>query len=256
MHPVLFTIKGITVYSYSFFISLGLLFAFLLFLFEVRRRGFDVGLGVNLNFWALISALIGAKLLYLIENLGYLSKNPNDIYILLKGGMATHGALLGALLAILIIFRKRKLNGFLWADMCAPSVALGQAVGRVGCLMAGCCYGLPTSLPWGIVFTKSHIAPIGIPLHPTQIYQIILNLLIFGFLFLRRKKVSFNGELILSYVFLYTAARSVVGIFRAGVPQEFFGLEISATQIINLVAVIIAAILYYRIRGKRIDKNL
>ncbi len=251
MHPVLFTIKGITVYSYSFFISLGLLLAFLLFLIEVNKRGFDVGMGVNLNFWALISALIGAKLLYLIENLGFIFQNPKVIIIFLKGGLSTTGALLGALLAIVIIFRKRKLDGFLWADMCAPSVALGQAVGKVGCLMAGCCYGIPTDLPWGIVFTKSHIAPSGIPLHPTQIYQIILNLLIFGFLFLRRKRVNFNGELILSYVFLYTVSKSVVGLFRARVPKEIFGFEMSISQIVNLTAVIAAAILYYRIRGKK-----
>ena len=251
MHPVLFTIKGITVYSYSFFISLGLLFAFLLFLFEVKRRGFDVGLGVNLNFWALFSALVGAKLLFIIENLRYIFQNPKAVSIFLKGGLSTTGALLGALLAILILFRKKKLDGFLWADMCAPSVALGQAVGKVGCLMAGCCYGLPTDLPWGIVFTKSHIAPIGIPLHPTQIYQLILNLLIFIYLFLRRKRTGFNGELILSYVFLYTTAKSIVGLFRAGVPGEFLGFGISISQIVNLTAVIIAAILYYRIRGKR-----
>lgn len=257
MHPVLFSIEGITIYTYGFFVSVGFLVGFILFLLEVKRRGYVVDTGIDLAFWTLLSAVVFSRLAYVLVNFGYFSKYPLRIFMVWEGGLVWYGAFIGALFSGAIYFQAKKLDGWLWADMCAPSVALGQALGRIGCLMAGCCYGKPTYLPWGIIFKKSEIAPLGIALHPTQVYHMILNFLIFVFLFYRRKKVKFRGELILSYVLLYGAARSVVEVFRGDPRGYWFGGMISTSGLISIIAVIISIVLYFRIREKNriLDKK-
>ncbi len=258
MHPVLFSIKGITIYTYGLFVSVGFLVGFILFLMEVKRRGFVVDTGIDLAFWVLLSAVVFSRLAYVLVNFSYFSKYPLRIFMIWEGGLVWYGAFIGALISAVIYFKAKKLEGWLWADMCAPSVALGQALGRIGCLMAGCCYGKPTDLPWGIVFERSDIAPLGISLHPTQVYHMIFNFLIFVFLFYRRKKVKFRGELILSYVLLYAGARSIVEVFRGDPRGYCFGDMISTSGFISIIAVAVSIVLYYKIKDKNriLDKKI
>ena len=129
-------------------------------------------------------------------------------------------------------------------------MALGQAIGRVGCFMAGCCYGMPTALPWGVTFRASEIAPLGVALHPTQLYEMLFNFTIFALLFLRRNRVTFRGEQILSYLFLYGATRSIVEVFR-GDPRGFWLWNtVSTSQLIGAAMMAAGIILYFRIREK------
>jgi phosphatidylglycerol:prolipoprotein diacylglycerol transferase len=161
------------------------------------------------------------------------------------------GAFLGGLVAALIYLRSKKLDWWFWADMGVVPLALAQAVGRIGCLMAGCCYGKETDLPWGIVFTKSTIAPGGVTLHPTQVYHMLFNFAIFLFLFFRRKKAAFKGELMLLYVILYGSTRSIVEIFRGDPRGFFFDGMISTSQLIGLVAVAVSVPLYFYLRARK-----
>lgn len=251
MHPYLFNIGKFTVYTYGLFIAVAFLSGFIFFLFEVNRRGFDIDTGVDIGFWALLSAILGSRLVYVVVNCNYYLKFPLRSLMIWEGGMVWYGALLGGMIATVIYFRVKKLDWWLWADMGAAPLALAQAVGRVGCLMAGCCYGKETTLPWGIVFTESSIAPNGVQLHPTQIYHMLFNFAIFLFLFFRRKSVAFKGELILFYFILYGATRGIVEIFR-GDPRGFvFNGFVSTSQLISIVVIAVAVPLYFHLRAKK-----
>jgi phosphatidylglycerol:prolipoprotein diacylglycerol transferase len=250
MHPILYSFGPITLYTYGLLVSVGFLTAFVLFLLDLKRRSMSTDTGIDFAFWVLLSAIIGSRLIYVLLNFSYFGRYPLKIFMIWEGGLVWYGAFLGALAAILIYFRIKKLDGWLWADIAIPYVALGQAIGRIGCLMAGCCYGRPTSLPWGITFTVSEIAPTGIALHPTQIYESLFNFMIFAVLFFRRNKTTFKGEQILSYLFLYGAARAVVEVFRGDPRGWWLWGTVSTSQLISAVAVVIGIILYFRIREK------
>ncbi len=144
MHPILFTIDGHIVWSYGFFITAGYLAGVVLFLVLARRDGLSAWTGVDIILWMLPSALVGAKLLFILTNWAQFIRHPSPI----ASGWSFQGALFGALIVALILFRKRRLDPWQWLDTAAPALALIVAVGRVGCLMAGCCWGAPTELPW------------------------------------------------------------------------------------------------------------
>jgi phosphatidylglycerol:prolipoprotein diacylglycerol transferase len=250
MHPILYSFDGITLYTYGMMLSIGFLTGFALFLLDLKRRSLSVDTGIDLAFWVLLSSIAGSRLVYVLLNLSYFGKNPVKIFMLWEGGLVWYGAFLGALAAVFIFFRVKKLPGWLWADIAIPYVALGQAIGRVGCFMAGCCYGRPTDLPWGVTFTQSEIAPLGAALHPTQLYEMLFNFTIFAVLFFRRNRVSFRGEQILSYLFLYGAARGIVEVFR-GDPRGFWLWNtVSTSQLIGAAMMAAGIVLYFRIREK------
>ncbi len=250
MHPILYSFGPVTLYTYGLLVSLGFLTSFVLFLLDLKRRSLSTDTGIDFAFWVLLSAIVGSRLVYVLLNFSYFGRYPLKIFMLWEGGLVWYGAFLGALATILIYFRIKKLDGWLWADIAIPYVALGQAIGRIGCLMAGCCYGRPTSLPWGITFRISEIAPVGITLHPTQIYEALFNFMIFAVLFFRRNRVTFRGEQILSYLFLYGATRAVVEAFRGDPRGWWLWGTVSTSQLISAVAVVIGIILYVRIREK------
>jgi phosphatidylglycerol:prolipoprotein diacylglycerol transferase len=254
MHPIIYSYGGITIYTYGLFVSVGFLLGFMLFLLELKRRSISTDTGIDFAFWVLLSAIAGSRLVYVLLNLSYFAQHPLKIVMLWEGGLVWYGAFLGALATALVYFRAKKLDGWLWADIAVPFVALGQAIGRIGCLMAGCCYGCPTAAPWAVTFRASEIAPLGIPLHPTQIYDMLFNFGIFAVLYFRRNRVTFRGEQILSYIFLYGATRSIVEVFRGDPRGWWLGQSVTTSQLISVVGVAVGIFLYFRIRDKnRID---
>ena len=250
MHPILFSIDGLTLYTYGLFMSVAFLVSFGWGLWEVKRRGLPVETGIDLTFWALISGLLFSRLFYVLVNLPFFVANPLRAFMIWEGGLVWYGAFFGAVAAGALFFRARKLNGWLWADIAAPFFALGQGIGRIGCFMAGCCYGRPTDLCWGVVFTESEIAPLGVPLHPTQLYAVIANILLFAFLFQRRKRSGFYGEQILAYVILYAVIRSILEVFRDDPRGLWLGGAVSTSQLIAAVAVAAAAGLYFYLKNR------
>ncbi|MBN2224319.1 MAG: prolipoprotein diacylglyceryl transferase [Deltaproteobacteria bacterium] len=252
MHPTLYSFDGITLYTYGLMISVGFLLSFVLFLTELKRRSLSVDTGIDFAFWVLLSAIAGSRLVYVLLNFSYFGRYPLKILMIWEGGLVWYGAFLGALAATLIYFRIKKLDGWLWADIAIPYVALGQGIGRIGCLMAGCCYGRPTDLPWGITFSVSEIAPLGVALHPTQVYEMLFNFMIFAVLFSRRNRAAFRGQQILSYVFLYGATRAIVEVFRGDPRGVWLGGAVSTSQLISAVAVAAGIILYFKIRVKNL----
>jgi phosphatidylglycerol:prolipoprotein diacylglycerol transferase len=141
--------------------------------------------------------------------------------------------------------------GWKTTDIMAPSLALGQALGRMGCFFAGCCYGKTCDLPWAVTFTRPDtLAPIGIPIHPTQLYSALSNFIIFLFLFSFRKKKKFEGQLFWSYVFLYGVTRSIIEIFRGDFRGELVFNVLSISQATGCVMAILAVIMIVYLRGK------
>jgi phosphatidylglycerol:prolipoprotein diacylglycerol transferase len=185
---------------------------------------------------AIPSGVIVSRLLHVIDRWSYYSQYPGQI--IGASGLTIYGAVLGATLGIWIYSKFSKFRFAYFADLVAPGVALAQAVGRVGCTLNGCCYGTATSLPWGVVYTDPRsYAPLGVAVHPTQIYEIIYLLIIFGVLFSLRKRFKPEGSLFLIYLSLYSMWRIGIDFLREGTPF-IFGLH--QAQVIGIIVLAIA----------------
>ena len=237
INPVALTIGSVEVRWYGILVALAVLTIVLWVLREVRK-------GANLSYdtvftAALVgipSAIIISKLLHVVDLWGYYIQNPGQI--IGGAGLTAWGAILGAALGIWIYSRFTKLQFGYFADVTAPGIILAQAVGRVGCTINGCCYGLPTSLPWGVVYTHpDSLAPLGIAIHPTQPYELIYNLIVFGILFTLRGRLKPDGSLFLIYLSLYSLWRVGIDFLREGTPF-LFGLH--QAQVIAIIVLAIA----------------
>jgi len=205
-------------------------------LWQVRKKGnvsYDTALTAALI--GIPSGIIISKLLHVIDLWEYYTQHPGQI--LSGAGLTAWGAVLGAALGVWIYSRVSKFQFGYLADLIAPGIILAQAVGRIGCTINGCCYGLPTSLPWGVVYTHPNsLAPLGVAVHPTQVYEIIFNLLAFGLLFTLRGRLKPDGSLFLTYLSLYSLWRLGIDFLREGTPF-LFGLH--QAQVISVIILVI-----------------
>ncbi|NJD01626.1 MAG: prolipoprotein diacylglyceryl transferase, partial [Ruminiclostridium sp.] len=197
---------------------------------------FDIAL------YSIISAIVGARLfIILIYNLSYYLKNPVDVFKINEGGLSIHGGILGALIFVFFYFRKQKLSFFKYADAIVPGVILGQGIGRIGCDVFG--KVMSTPLPWGIERQ-------GQILHPAQVYEFLLNYLVFFVLLRKRKSIRYDGQLFLWYIILFSINRSVVELFRNN-PSVVGWFSIS--HLLSLFFIIGAIIVMYFIRKKKFE---
>ncbi len=229
---------------YGIMVALAVVVVILWLLLEVRRGAkFSYDTILTAALVAIPSGVIISRLLHVIDMWGYYSQNPGQI--IGASGLTIYGAILGATLGIWIYSKFSKFNFAYLADLLAPAVPLAQAVGRVGCTLNGCCYGLPTSLPWGIVYTDpqsygysaSLALPPGMGLHPTQPYEIIYLLIIFGVIFSLRGRFKPDGSLFLIYLSLYSLWRIGIDFLREGTP---FILGLHQAQVIGIIVLAIA----------------
>jgi phosphatidylglycerol---prolipoprotein diacylglyceryl transferase len=244
MFPILIKIGSIELRSYGVMIALAFIVGTWLGAREARRKGFDPELIYDLLFVVMLSSLAGARLYYVLvsEPLEYL-RHPWEILAVWKGGMSLHGGLLGGLLAGFWFTRSHRLPFWRFADTVTPAIMLGQAVGRMACVLNGCSYGKPTSLPWAITFTNpSSAAPHNIPLHPTQFYELSTDLALFGVLWLLRKRMRFDGQLFLLYWMSYGLARLILEAFR-GDSLLVAGL-IPVPQVASAIIMLLAGSVY------------
>jgi len=237
INPVALTIGSVEIRWYGILVALAVLTVVLWVLREVRK-------GANLSYDTVFTAaLVGipsgiiiSKLLHVVDLWGYYIQNPGQI--IGGAGLTAWGAVLGAALGIWIYSRFTKFQFGYFADVTAPGIILAQAVGRVGCTINGCCYGVPTSLPWGVVYTHpDSLAPLGIAIHPTQPYEIIYNLIVFGILLTLRGRLKPDGSLFLIYLSLYSLWRVGIDFLREGTPF-LFGLH--QAQVIAIIVLAIA----------------
>lgn len=222
MFPIVFRVGSFFLPGYGLLVALGFLAALWMAGRLGRRAGLDVDAVMNLGIYSAIAAMLGAKLFMLLLDFDYYWHNPSEIFsysTLLAGGVF-YGGLIGALLVAVFYLRRSKLPGLATADVFAPAIALGHAIGRVGCFAAGCCWGAPTRLPWAVTF-KSFDAnrlvgvPLGIPLHPTQLYEAFAEAIICAILYWRFARPHRPGAIIGLYLVLYPSVRFLVEFVRA-----------------------------------------
>lgn len=240
---MLFHIGPINVYSFGLMLSLAFALAVLVAFYNARNHGVDPWLIIDMALWLFLAGLVGSRLVFVFLNWSYYAANPAEIFATWQGGVSFYGAILGGFLVVVVFARRRKLRLGPIADAIAPGLALAASVGRLGCTLNGCCYGLPTSGFWGVF---SRFAP-GLR-HPTQLYESALYMLSFIFLLRWQKKhAKAPGQLFLTFVGLYLAGRFAVEFFREG---ERIYSWLTVTQAASIV-IAIAAVVAYVYLGRR-----
>jgi phosphatidylglycerol:prolipoprotein diacylglycerol transferase len=244
MYPELFRIGSFPINTYGVFLALAFLCAILITVKLAARDGLPREKIYDLCLWMLLSSLVGSKLLMLFTEPEYRDQ-PLQLFSLdfLRSGGVFYGGLIGAIFAGYFLMRRYKLPWWKTADACAPGIAIGNFFGRQGCFAAGCCWGKPTNLPWGVKFSAlGHEitgVPIGVALHPTQLYESFAMLIAFFFLLWLHKHRYFNGQVILFYALLYSVVRFIIEFFRDDPRGDLFGLTtatgLSTSQMISIV---------------------
>jgi phosphatidylglycerol---prolipoprotein diacylglyceryl transferase len=208
---------------------------------HARRAQLDPDKITDLAVYVLIAGLIGAKLGLLVVEWDYYSRNWRELFSLLQSGGVFYGGLIAAFPVAWWYSRKYALPGWTAADALAPAVVLGQSIGRLGCFAAGCCFGKPTTVAWAVTFRDLYAAravgtPIDTPLHPTQLYESFATFLIFLALLAIAKRKKFEGQVALSYVLFYSAARFVIEFYRGDVARgSVFGGALSTSQFLAIL---------------------
>ena len=258
MYPELFRIGSFPINTYGVFLALAFLCAILIAVKLAGRDGLPKEKIYDLSLWMLLSSLVGSKVLMLFTEPEY-RDHPSQLLSLdfLRSGGVFYGGLIGAVIAGYLLMKRYKLPWWKTADACAPGIAIGNFFGRQGCFAAGCCWGKPTTLPWGVKFTELGHDITGVPtnvyLHPTQLYESFAMLLVFGFLLWLHKHKRFSGQVILTYALLYSTVRFLIEFVRDDPRGDILGLTtltgLSTSQLISLVvgiAALIALIVRYR----------
>ena len=277
MNPILFSIGKIKITYYGLMYAISFILGIELGKRYGKQKGISPETIENYAFAAMLSGLIGGRLYYVLFNLDYYINYPADIMAVWKGGMAIHGGILGGIIGTCIYGFIKKTNPLLLADIAAPSLLLGQAIGRIGNFMNGEIYGVPTftpfkviftlkpkfyewysyylslpfsekmnfkeKVPWGIVFPESSPAGSEFPnmaLHPAMFYELILNLIGFLFIwfFLKNKKYA-NGTIACSYIIIYSIIRIFVSFFRA---EDLMFFDIRAPHLISIILIMISLV--------------
>ena len=236
MDPVAFSIFGLEVRWYGLLIAIAVMIGTLIATKEAGRKGIKEETFIDFLLFAVPVAILFARLYYVVFSWDYYSSNPGQILNIRGGGLAIHGAVIGGALVAIIFTRIKKLKFWTLADVAAPSLILGQAIGRWGNFANQEAHGGPTDLPWGIMVD-------GVKVHPTFLYESIWNLLVFMFLIWYRKKSKVEGEIFLLYVILYSLAR----FFIEGLRTDSLMLgSFRVAQLISVLIIVVGGALLHR----------
>jgi len=247
MHPILFKIGSLEIYSYGVLVALGFIIAVALASRHARTAGLNPERITDLCLISMMAGLAGARALHVLLNLERYSADPLQIIMVNRGGLAVQGGLLAGILAGWFYTRSKRLPVLKTGDAVAPYIALGQSIGRIGCLLNGCCYGSPTSLAWGL-YLPGHLTK----LHPTQIYMSVAYFGIFLLLLrMRRRKALPIGGIFTSYLILFSVSRFIIDYFRQDIHPLFIGLRTS--QIISLAVLIAVIPVFWVLMQKRYE---
>lgn len=233
MKNELFTIGPFTVYGYGLMIAVGVMAAWIAAEYRAKKMKMQNEQIFYLVIWCLLGGMAGSKLLFwitewkeILEDPGFLLNTPTDGYVI-------YGGIIGGILAGWLYCRVKRLSFFAYFDLLAPSVALAQGFGRVGCLLAGCCYGMETDGALAITFYDSDFAPNNVPLVPTQIYSAVLDFLHFGILLFVARRKKADGQVAACYLIFYSIGRFILEFFRGDLIRGSVGI-LSTSQFISI----------------------
>jgi phosphatidylglycerol:prolipoprotein diacylglycerol transferase len=253
VHPILLDAGPITIYSYGVLLAAAYLLGLWLGVRRANAAGLDGNKVLDLGIWVIIAALVGAKGLLFVVDFEHFTSSREEFFSLLRSGGVFYGGLIAASLTCIYQLRKHRLPLWQSGDLFAPGIALGYMVGRLGCFMAGCCYGKPTQVAWAVTFTDPAAAlnvgtPLGVPLHPTQLYESLAGLLILVILLLTEKRgAAYPGRTFWRFVLLYGVSRFVIEYFR-GDDRGMAGM-FSTSQLISLVLVPLSVVMLWWLRN-------
>ena len=249
MHPLLLKIGFLKLHTYGLMIVIGFLVGLYLVREQAKREGLNEDRVVDLSFWGLAFGLLGGRIVYILTRLDYFGEHPLEIFYFWEGGLVFYGGFLGGFFAFWFFSKRYKLPMLKVVDIAVPSLAIAHMFGRFGCFFAGCCYGRPAiNVPWAVTFSDPlSLAPPGIPLHPTQLYDALNAFIIFCVLMVVRKHKKFDGQLICIYMLLYSVGRSIVEIYRGDSIRGFvIDPWLSTSQFISILVFGVASYLYMR----------
>jgi len=240
---ILFHVLGFPVHFFGLMIAIGIFAGLYVAYLEVKRKKLDFDKSFDIAIYSIIAAIVGARLFYILfYDLSYYLENPMEIIKIYEGGMSIHGGLASAFLVAFFYIRKNKLNFFQYADAMAPGIILGQAIGRIGCDVFGKVMAAP--LPWGIQYQ-------GQLLHPAQVYEFLLDYLVFFLLWRKRQTIQYDGQIFIWYTILFSVNRSVVEMFRIN-PYIIGWFSIS--HVLSILFIIGSVVLMHR--AKKSDAGI
>lgn len=262
MHPIFFRfpqfiplIGGRAIHGYGVMIALGFLLGMIYAKRESKRVGLDPERVLDLFFWTMVAGLVGSRLLYIVNSVDHFWTDPLVVFRVWEGGLVFQGGLLGGLPVAWWYVRKHDLPFTKVTDIFTPPLALGHALGRIGCFLAGCCYGLQCAIgfPLAVVFPENPdtVAPTGIPLYPTQLAESFGEFVLFAFLLWYRKRKPFDGAVLLVYLAVYSVLRSVIEVYRGDKIRGFI-IEpyLSVAQFISLLTIIAVWFVWIALKKK------
>jgi len=227
MHPVLIKLGPLTLHSYGFFMAVGVGLALWFLYRQAKKQGLDAPRLLDAAFYIMLVSLIGAKIILLAGNISYYFQNPKELFWVARSGGVFQGGLAFGILFALWYFRRKRIPTWKVADIAAPALALGHGFGRIGCFMAGCCYGKECDLPWAATFHSEYAhnltgLPLNQALHPVQLYESALNFLNALILYLVLRKKTFDGQVFPLYIITYSIIRYFTEFFRGDHPATAF----------------------------------
>lgn len=246
MKNILFSIGPFDVHGYGLMIAIGVLAAYYMTEYRAKKRGMDYEKIFSLAIWAVAGGFLGAKLLYLITRFGDIIQNPEIFWDSMANGFVVYGGIIGGILGAWIFCRIKKLPFLKLFDLVVPALALAQGFGRIGCHLAGCCYGMQVedSCPIAVVFPEGNgFAPAGVPLLPTQLISSVLDFLHFGLLMLLSRKLKSDGQLAACYLIFYSIGRFILEFFRGDLIRGSVG-TLSTSQFISIFIFLAGAIMF------------
>lgn len=266
MHPILFEIGPLTIHSYGVMLALAFVVGIWFATHQAKRAKVPASVILDLSFVILITGVIGARVLFVLLNLDYYSKHPLEMIMFWQGGLVYYGGIILGVLCAILFLRVRRLDVWKITDVYAPSLALGQAIGRIGCLLNGCCFGKTTDLPWGIKFSPGSMASYeqfsqgliksaneySLLIHPTQLYSSLNALIIFLILVLVGRKKKFDGEMFLLFLLLYAITRFGIEFLRGDDRGPIFFNFFSISQLIGVGIFILSIVMLGVLSRKRV----
>jgi phosphatidylglycerol:prolipoprotein diacylglycerol transferase len=255
VHPILFHLGSFPVHSYGVMIALAFLAGLWTATRRARRENISGECIADITLWLMVGAILGARTVYVATywREEFADQPFSEIFMIQHGGLVYYGGLIGAIIAGAIFIRWKKLPLWKTADVLAPSIALGNVFGRIGCLLNGCCYGRACSFPWAIHFPANH-ATGGAPVHPTEIYDAVLNFGVYLFLAWLFRSKKFDGQIFATYLLCYAVTRSFVEYFRGDYSDLHYHLGLTPAQWISVpifvTGLALAAVLSRRLPAK------
>ncbi len=237
----LFSIGGLTIHGYGLMIGIGFLAAYLLSDYRAKQKGLNPDHVFGIAVWGIGTGLVSAKLLYYITVMDDIVRNPR-ILLDIANGFVVYGGIIGGIAGGYVYCQRHKLNFLRYADLIMPAVALAQGFGRIGCFLAGCCYGMETEGAFSVVFRDSAYAPNGVKLLPTQLMSSGLNFLHFAVLMWLSGKWKRDGQTAAMYLIFYSVGRFVMEFFRGDLIRGSVG-SLTTSQFISLFAAAAGAVM-------------